>query len=324
MNLSGILLALISILMLLGCRKESENVLTTETIQTGYEGKINDIEVNDFRTIVCGGIRGVEGVILEKEVDSETWVVKYKQPQRSFYSLLVSISGEIWCGGEFLYIVKSDALDNWTHFSLDDQVPFHEEDRPSIRKMVNTEISSFSFVGGENLGEGVLYRSNDDGENWQFDFMQHELRDLCWLNPNHGIIVGHGILAHVDSSLQIQSYSGNNYEFYTGIEKDNSGNLIVITQSGTMFFSNNQGYEWQKLETNLNGNYQSIALNDIEIRDGNYVVCGNSGIALFSTNGINWNEFQIENESNLYSVTLHQNQCYFTSDQGKIFRSTIP
>jgi hypothetical protein len=306
---------------LLSCRKEKPNSIDHSLIDTGSSDKLNDLLVHDSILYACGGLRTERGFVLKSEND--VWTNVLSVSGRSIHSLALSAESKLWAGGEFLTLYNSSNGNNWNSCDLGNQVPFHEEDRPIIRKIDFLADTSISFVGGENLGEGIIYRNVQSNSNWNFHFLQHEIRDVEWVDSEHGIIAGHGILAHVNSALEPTTFSGEDFEFYTGIEKNEFGIMVAITQSGKVFFSNNNGYQWQSVETHLIDHFQSIALNDIEYADGKFVVCGNSGLILFSDDGITWREFQLKDELNLYSVCFYNNQCYFTSDNGKIVVTKI-
>jgi hypothetical protein len=272
----------------------------------------------------CGGTRADVGFILSAEISSDgDFQEVFSLSDYSIYSLGVSPNGTLWSGGEFLKIHTSSNGVQWSALELGAQVPFHEQDRPAIRKFEIISDQEILFVGGENLNEGIIYHSSNSGVSWTFRFDQHEFRDLCSLDGSSFFVAGHGILSGFDSSLDYINAPEVNYEFFKGIENNEAGTLVAITQSGQIKSSFDSGQTWETYQSSSNQSLSSISLNDIEYSNGIYVICGNSGRIFFSSDGTNWSSYQLWDAPNLYSAAIYNSKCYFTSDNGKIFVTEI-
>ena len=70
-----------------------------------------------------------------------------------------------------------------------------------------------------------------------------------------------------------------------GIASNNSGELIVVGQEGTIWQSSDYGSTW---DNRTSGNGNTTNLWEVEYISGNYVAVGHSGIIITSNDGITW------------------------------------
>ncbi|MDZ4752237.1 MAG: hypothetical protein SGI87_11510 [Flavobacteriales bacterium] len=307
----------------LSCNHKLHNQIDYEVFLTGYNVRLNDAIISDSVWTIVGGIRGEEGKIIRSKDQGNTWNEIYSIQGKSLYSIIWDTHNLVWVGGEYITLLKSENTVDWEAIDFGSQLPFHEEDRPSIRSISVPFENTISFVGGENLGEGIIYRSTDSGEHWQFEFFQHELRDCLWINENLVIAAGHGALFRADTSFtQIQN-PNTNYAFHTSLNRMNEELIICADQSGKIIVTEDAGLSWQEVLNNRISPLLDLGYNDVDSIEEMAVACGNGGLISFSRDGKQWRNYFIRNEPNLYSVQLHENKCYFTSDEGKIFVTEI-
>ena len=94
----------------------------------------------------------------------------------------------------------------------------------------------------------------------------------------------------VDRYNQNQDYwdKGNLYQpryNLRGIASNNSSELIVVGQDGTIWQSSDYGLTW---DNRTSGNVNTTNLWEVEYISGNYVAVGHSGIIITSDDGITW------------------------------------
>ncbi|MFM9984125.1 MAG: WD40/YVTN/BNR-like repeat-containing protein, partial [Flavobacteriales bacterium] len=162
----------------IGCHKKNNQIVPIQIIDTGLDIRINDVTLqNDTTWILGGGIRDVSGYILRSRNQGNSWQTYQSEFPKSIYRVKFRDELHGFAGGDFLHMwTTSDAGQTWSFYWLGNQVPFNGEDRPAIRDFEFVDESNWYFCGGENLGEGVLYSSNNAGNSWEFKITGNEMR----------------------------------------------------------------------------------------------------------------------------------------------------
>ncbi|MEY3398907.1 MAG: Photosynthesis system assembly factor [Bacteroidota bacterium] len=281
---------------------------------TGVNMRVNDIWQGEDTIWVCGGTRGQEGFILYSTDQGSSWVNCLTQGERSFYTIERDSAGIFWAGGEFLSIWRSPDGRNWSPLWLGDQVPFHEEDRPAIRQFQFAGGNKVYFAGGENLGEGVLFQSNDGGLNWEFIFKQHEFRDLV-LDAEAGIACGHGEILKFGNQLEDSFATQPDNDFYTGIVRWHDGFATCSSQG--VILESTDGISWNEWAKTPRL-HQSFVFNDISTNGNEVVACGMNGTLWTFSHG-SWNAYMVEDRPNLYQLYPAGDGFWAGSDNGTLY-----
>lgn len=306
-----------------GCKKERTAMAPLATIDLGYSIRVNDIKMlSDTAWIVCGGNRNVEGYIFKSKNKGESWSVYPSEFAKSIYCLEFSTAQYGFAGGDFLHLWHTlDYGETWNFYWLADQVPFNGEDRPAVREIKMKTAVDWYFCGGENMGEGVVYETHNAGTNWNFKFVQHEMRSLQMNNEAKALVVGHGAAYTFDFTLD--SFEKNNFQndFITSTTCIDDERCLAVSYNGAIYESENFGTTWLEQEASNKLFGTRINWNKIAHNGSTVVVAGNEGYFAQSTDGgQNWQLFQLDNQPNLYSLAISNNQVWATSDGGKIYR----
>ena len=159
---------------------------------TGLPGDVEAFSQNGADWIyACGGVPN-DGWVIRSNDRGTTWQVV----SRGFLNSLNCI----WFVDELTgYAVDSDVLIfkttdggfTWTQFYPD-----------AWPLSVNRNLRSLCFVndsvgfacGGKNFGNGLIYKTSDGGEHWDFQEFEHELRSIRFLDINTGFAIGYGVV----------------------------------------------------------------------------------------------------------------------------------
>ncbi|MDZ4822024.1 MAG: hypothetical protein SH856_01035 [Flavobacteriales bacterium] len=322
---SGLIL-FFSMILFASCKKEI-STLSYSVINIGEDVRMNAlILLDDSVWIACGGLRDEQGWLFRSANSGTTWSKFKVDFPKSIYALSARHSGEIWAGGDFLHLWKSnDNGHNWSFHWLADQVPYHGEDRPAVRRMLWTSDSTGYFTGGENLGEGVIYYTGDGGQNWQFTAHQYEFRALDFMNDEVGIVAGHGAVFTTNAGMGGWTQTDFENDFITGLKFISDKNVLAVGYNGGIYKSGDNGKNWVEVFDSNKAFGKRVNWNDLIFDDSRIVICGNKGaLALSDDEGENWKVYQLKDEPHLFSCTLSKDKILLTSESGQILQVEIP
>jgi photosystem II stability/assembly factor-like uncharacterized protein len=293
--------------ILFSCKKEQPSILNSNKVFTGRDIRINDIRIiSDSLWVLCGGNRNMEGYFLQSNDRGASWSATRASDKRSIYCMEINSTGFGMAGGDFLDLwTTGDFGKTWNYYWLGDQVPFNEEDRPAVRDIVLVNDSIWQFCGGENLGEGVIYRTTDSGEHWQFVFHQNEFRSALQHTSGETIVGGHGKVLRYQDNPEQASYSSFEEGFITSMTTAGNGSITACTFEGKIIHSADGGLTWIE-SLNLNDNIRRRVNWNSLIQSGSTIVCtGTFGhIGISQDEGVSWRIARISEDSNLITGAI--------------------
>lgn len=305
----------------MSCRKAKKETLASASVNTGVSARINDIHiVSDSLWIAAAGIRNESGFFLQSTDQGNSWEIEQTQFPRSIYCVEINQKGFGLAGGDYLDLWQTDDYGaTWNYYWLGNQVPFNEEDRPGVRDILLIDDSTWTFCGGENLGEGVIYRTGNRGVNWSFSFHQHEFRGST-LNTQGKIVVGgHGkILIYRDD---VENFSTGQLSdvFITSVRSISSGALIACSFDGKLLRSETDGLSWKEIYDVNKGFTKRINWNCLTQDQNNLICCGTDGfIAISSDEGKSWELKKIETPKNLITAEMFKGQLIAGDTEGDV------
>jgi photosystem II stability/assembly factor-like uncharacterized protein len=316
-----LLIWLFTCALLFSCKKEQPEILDSQKVHTGVDVRINDIcIISDSLWIICGGNRNVEGYFMQSTDRGAHWSASRASDKRSIYCMEISSNGFGMAGGDFLDLwTTGDFGKTWNYYWLGDQVPFNEEDRPGVRDIILVNDSIWQFCGGENLGEGVIYRTNDAGEHWHFVFHQNEFRSALLNASGETVVGGHGKVIRYRENPEHVSYSTFEEGFITSMITLGDGRIIACTFEGKIIQSADGGFTWSELLDQKNNIRRRVNWNSL-IRSGSTIMCtGTNGyIGISQDEGLNWRISRISENSNLISGAFDGTRFLAGDSEGNI------
>jgi len=320
-NIKHILNILWGVVLLVSCQKEKAETLESRIVPTGILARINDIEIiNDSLWIACAGNRESQGYFLQSLDGGVSWSHVSSPHPKSIYCIDFLPNGFGIAGGDFLDLwITHDFGQNWNFYWLGSQVPFNEEDRPGVRDILLVNDSVWTFCGGENLGEGVIYRTTNSGQSWNFSFHQHEFRSTAMSSQGEIVTAGHGKVISYATGLSDIQYSGFKDGFITGLSAADNNTMVACTFEGRIVNSKDGGMNWNET-IDMNRYFRKrINWNDV-ICEGSYCTCvGTDGhLAMSYDYGVSWKLLKIQEEKNLISAEIYSNKIIAGDSEGNI------
>ena len=301
-------------LFLVSCSKDVTEI-EVETISVGGSDPIRFIESIGDTLVIGGGQKNGQGFVAiadKSNMDFEYLKQDFKYPAYSIYWY----DNRYWLGlGNAVYRVT-------TNLKQYDPYYFKESDwigdlfRYPFRRTASVDGELFAIIGGQ-LSKGVVYHSSDTTKNWNPEHYNHEFRALevtgdsiswtAWVGGN-GALLRKRKGDSTWTRINIESM------FIIDIHFDDEQNGICVTYDGDVFQSSNGGNVWKKVDSPK----QTRFVNRMRRANGHYIVTANDGFIAHSTNGKQWNWYDLNIEEDLTDVWIDDDGCYITSNRQNI------
>lgn len=276
----------------------------------------------DGRLVVCGGEEN-SGFIKYSDDAGNSWITVSEVFTHSVNALYFLNSDTGFCAdGDIIIRRTTDGGATW--------VPFYDQTWPltvnrNLRSIWFTSTEKGFVCGGKNLGNGVMYTTENSGNNWSWSEFNHEYRSVCFADTLNGIICGHGSLLYTTNGGN-QFYSSNLTKYYlTGSCTDQNGHFLVCDLNGRVFRSANPAGNWYQIRDGSDWNVGSGQLNTISVStSGKIAAAGPGGFITWSNDqGASWQDRTSFNGSDIFKVKWIDNETLMCAGQKGVFLITI-
>jgi photosystem II stability/assembly factor-like uncharacterized protein len=174
----------------------------------------------------------------------------------------------------------------------------------NLRSIYFTSSNTGFICGGKNLGNGVMYSTQNAGHSWSFTEYAHEYRSVCFKGMNHGVICGYGSLLVTHDGGNTFSPVGPGSYYFTSACLDNYGNFWIADFNGNVFSSTDNGNTWNRKRKQSSWNVSSRQVNCMDIgNDGRIVCAGPNGFVTWSDDGgATWNDRTTAGGNDIHSI----------------------
>ena len=321
-RVSGYLLFVLAIAVS-ACGKKDVIEIPSESLSVGNAQNVRDVVfLNEDVGFACGGWRDREGYIWRTQDGGQTWTEFKNEFGLNIYSLYFLNDNVGFAGGDFMHYWKTtDGGNSWQiQWFAAGELAYHEVHRPAIRKFQFTSDSVGHLVGGENYEVGVVYRTFDQGNTWQFDTIRHEIRGMDFYDANRGIVSGFGYVATTTDGGLTYEQQGMKGDFYLGIEMLSSSTVIAAGANGGIYRSTDFGSSWDKVVKPNKLFRKRRNFNDMKFfNDKIAYAVGSDGYMMRTWDGgESWEIVSIDTEQDLHRISYQGNKAYVAGQQGEI------
>lgn len=320
-----LLLSLIS-LFLLSCNKdELETDYKIETITFDSETDFHQIYfIDDLTGFIVGGQRGELGSIYKTTDGGQSWDFNYSTNESLYAVSFLNDSIGYACGESLILLKTFDQGNNWENY----QFPYYPNylyDAP-FKKIDIVNDTTIYLTGGWYFDRGLIAKSSNGGNWWDWDYFDYELSSSHFFSHNHGIFAGYGHFTVTEDgadSFEIMDFNG---DFFTSLYFLDAEVGFASGYDGGIYKSSNSGKNWEEIANSNKFWKQRKHLNDIlMVNSQNGIAVGNNGaIILTFDGGNNWEEYKISEELNFNSIYHSGNgQISITCSEGKILKINI-
>ncbi len=311
-------LCFILALFFVGCKKENKTTLDYSEISSGTNFNLRCIYKFNNDTLFAGGGDDSHGIILISSNQGASWQV-YSQ---SFFSRVNAVyfrnamEGFAACNN-FLLMKTNDGGVHWDSI-VQYWVPYQYQTNLYDVKFIND--STGFFCGGEEYGHGIIGRTTDGGQTWEYTFVDHEMRSVDFKNNLQGYCGGYGAMLYTEDGGKKWQLTESNNEFITSIRLTASNGVACGYDGGLL--RNVNSLNWEKTSSSNHSLGSRLHFNSVSTFDNtNYFVFGNNGKCALSTDaGSEWHYATAFDEQNIFdAVMLTSFSGIAVGEHGKIF-----
>ena len=313
-------------ILFLSCSKENIDVnYSIETISSNPEINFNQsFFLNETTGFIVGGQRGKSGEIYKTTNRGQSWDLNF-YTDRSLYAINFSNDSIGYACGESLILLKTfDQGASW----VDYQFPYYPNylfDAP-IKKIDFVNEKTIYLTGGWYFDRGLIAKSSNRGEWWDWDFFDYELSSSHFFNADYGIFSGYGhfvVTRDGADSFEVVDFNG---DFFTSICFLDEDVGFASGYDGGIYKTENAGTNWEVLINSNNLWKQRVHLNDILMVNADKgIVVGNGGvISLTYDGGSTWKNLSINEDLDCYSIYHFGNGgLLICCSEGKVIKVNI-
>lgn len=314
-------LFLIISVFLSGCTKEYSDYPYCK-LELPVQSTVRDVWVFDHDRYIISGGDDDYGFTLHTDDGGTTWnslLDYFDNPVNCLYFLDEQTG---YAADEDILIYKTgNSGTSWgTYYASSWPLTVNR----NMRAICFTNDSTGFVCGGKNLGNGVLFRTQDKGEYWAFTEYNHEYRGIAFADELNGIMCGYSSMLITHDGGQTFEINGPDELYYTGaLFHAATGSYFVCDFNGSVLQSTDKGLTWQTLRKGSTWNSKGAYLNSIDVSNNGRIVCaGPNGYLTWSDNhGASWNQHTSFNGTDILKVKWIDNmEIIATGKNGGVFR----
>lgn len=302
------------------CKKSDKENLNIETIQVDNDSYLRSVYyVNDSLAFACGGKRDLEGYIYKTINGGISWSKTTVDKPRCMYDIHFLNDSVGFAGGDFLYLlITTDGGQNWEHFPYKfEELPFHEQNRPAIKKFSFSNAGKGYFVGGEDYNKGVIYQTYDNGTSWSFDTLHQEINFIS-SKENNAWAAGFGYIGKVTAGSFEQLSLTN--DVFTSILELEDQSIITTSNTGGVYKSYDSGTNWTTILKKKGAFSKRVSYNGIAFNGNRGIIITDYNLLISEDYGDNWKEVNYDSDYKLTSITTLSNIFYVSTEGGNILK----
>lgn len=268
---------LLLLFFLSGCKKEKLNIPFSE-IEISSDLDLYQLQSHNHQTIfLCGGKQN-SGVIFKSVDAGKNWST-LATFNRNVYSVFFVNDLVGFAGSDSSTIFKTtDGGISWNQYI----------DYSGVPQLNQVPLRSFCFIndtvgfvcGGKGFGKGIIYQTNDQGNNWTKTLTDHEMRSIAFNASGNVLCVGYGAMyIYLTGWSLVGDVAG---EFYTGVAYDNR--FFSCGFNGGIYKSDN-GTNWSCIDKPNKSYSARQHYNSITSKGSTVFNAGINGMCAYSKNG---------------------------------------
>ncbi|HAP01087.1 MAG TPA: hypothetical protein DCQ93_04090 [Bacteroidetes bacterium] len=303
---------LILLLLFTSCQKKTEWQFKKISKLSSYE--ISDLKrVNDTFIIGCGGERYARGEFYFSHDNGISFSKEEIINKQLFGIDFVNADSFFACGYDGKILNSTLAGSDWNFYQ-------HNYWR-ALKNILCVNDSTIISCGGGGFTSGIITRSHDGGATYFSDTFKAELRGLCVAGEQTIFCSGYGVIYRSDDAGENWQQQKAEGDFFVSIDFSSAENGIAVGLSGTILKTENGGVDWQKIRNGNSPINQSWKFRRVIFKNENEVyIAGDAGLLLKSTDGgNNWIKIKNTPGENIFSITLSDHGGIIGTQEGNIY-----
>ena len=305
--------------MFVSCKKDNISLdYSVVNLNTGAEIH-NLFFVDSVTGYAVGGIQNESGYIFKTTDGGNNWQEIFRSDTNLNDIYFLTPETGFTCGDDILLLRTLDAGTGWTKVTYGWDPP--EAYISPLKHIEFVNDTAGYIVGGAYFDRGIVFRSQNRGLWWEPYHFDNELSASYFSDKMTGIIGGYGLITKTtDGALSFEPVDIRG-DFYTSFYFTTKKVGFACGYNGGIYKTDDNGDSWETVYSPNNASFNRIHLNDITFtKDGKGIAVGNDGVILISTdNGNSWEKGQQFTSTKLFSITVHTNSFWITSENGNIY-----
>lgn len=297
-----ILSSFIALGTLISCQKETQ-VITWNNFALTNKHVLHDVHfINADTGYIGGGIYYQEASIFKTVNGGENWEIMSFPTNSIVLGLDWATNKQGFAVGLGNQILTLDTLNqSWQlhqqHFDCGDWLPMH------ALQMVNDTLGF--AVGGGGYNSGVIFRTENGGENWTSQCFDIELRDVFFTTEQIGYAVGYGSIYKTTDSGHTWFLLDIQGDFFTSIHFPTKEVGYAVGNQGLIVKTINSGHSWQVVQQIRGAFQRRYHFADVVFVDEEkgYVV-GDHIFQITQNGGTTWKKVEGIDFENFTAITL--------------------
>ncbi len=293
------------LLVIIGCQKDklsliwaSQNTPSENILQAAF---FHD-EQNGY---VCGGQQYTESTILSTQNGGETWEHKdVEEVGKMVFDILFLNADTGFAVTHGAKILRTyNGGDDWDISSH----PLPDEDvkwQP-LRAIQFVNDSIGFVVGGIGYNNGVIMRTLDGGDNWNYQYFELEFRDVYFTNAQTGYAAGFGAIYKTTNGGDDWFALDIKGDFFVALHFPSPEIGYAVGNQGMIVKTINEGHEWDVIQK-----VKLVSINRPHYEDVFFVneekgfITGENVLAVTNNGGLDWKKVKGIDFTKFFGVCL--------------------
>ena len=296
--------------LIVSCQRESFNV-PIEIVSLPVADPVNDLFLFNDSLYAVSGKAVFHIPSSNSTITDPVFIAGVELYSMSYHK------GEWFVGGDEVKMFRGQHLSAMKRHNWRESDWVSDLSKHPIRVMVSDSTGLLAIAGGK-LSFGVLYHSYDNGNNWQPQEPENELR-AAHICDGVAWVAGNGILLKSEWGTSEWLRLPLENQFVTGIAFKNREEGWLINQKGDILSTADSGKTWNRIHKGRSSfMHQLIRHNQVLIAVGN---AGNMIVSLDS--GKTWKRLKTATDADLLDAEIWGERCYVATSQGEIISFLI-
>ncbi len=279
--------------------------------------------VSDSIGYICGGEQYTASTLLKTTDGGNTWKNKETSINKTLFDLhFFDKDHGIAVGYDNKIIHTYDGGNSWQL----QQIHYNDSEWLPLRSIHFVNDTLGLIAGGIGYSLGVILRTTDGGQNWDYELFDREFRDIVLLNDSIGYVCGYGaIYKTTDGGISWFPLAVSG-DFFTRLHFPSLAVGYAVGNQGAIIKTETAGLHWETLQSanTFLQNRQNLESVYFVNEEKGYIV-GRNTLSYTTDGGYTWQAIADLDFSRFTDIHLRTDQkAFIIGDKGTIASLYLP
>ncbi len=320
MKIKKILITILIFFFLTACQKEKATSV--------FEKQISDTDntlqaaffLNENIGYVCGGVQYTESTMLKTEDAGQTWEMQdVSEVEKMIFDVFFLNADTGFAVTHGMKILRTyDAGNSWQIL----QQYVAEKPWLPLRAIQFVDENVGFVAGGIGYSQGIIYKTTNGGDTWQYEWFEQELRDIFFINEHIGFACGYGAIYKTENAGETWILQDVKGDFFLSIHFPTAEIGYAVGNQGLIVKTEDAGETWQTIKRVKATSINRPILEDVFFVDENVgFVAGKNLFWQTQDGGCAWHQLEAIDFAKFYGMFIFENENGFVvGENGNIVR----